>query len=111
MRSESVIKTVLLEDMGLNNSSRNTDSVIRAYEKRYGSRVSNWWKLEQDLRVLLRSSYPDRFILGRSIVRKALEKGLNYVYVSSDGNCVKFRQALFKTRSGDFMRRVRMVFN
>ncbi len=109
--NDSIIKSVLLDRMGLESSSRDVNSVITVYEKRYGSKVSNWLKLEQDLRVLLESSNSKKRVLGRIIVHKAIEKGLNYVYISNDSDCKEFRKTIYTTKRNDFMNRVRCVFN
>lgn len=111
MSDGNVIKSVLLEELGFNNSSRSVDAVIRVYEKRYGGRVSNWDKLGQDIRTILGSGHANRKFLSRVIIRTAIDNGLNYIYVSDEPYCKEFRKVLFNTRKNDFMRRVRQVFN
>jgi hypothetical protein len=106
-----MLKTVLLEELGVKHSSRDVGLVVRAYEKRYGSKVSNWKKLEQDIRVLLHSNYSNKTLLSRAIIKQVLDKGLNHIYVSEEGVCVEFRKALFKAKRDDFMLRVQRVFN
>ena len=106
-----MLKTVLLEELGVKSSERDVGLVVRAYEKRYGSKVSNWKKLEQDITVLLQSKYANRTLLSRSIIKLVLVNGLNHIYVSEDSVCVEFRKALFKAKRDDFMRRVQRIFN
>jgi hypothetical protein len=111
MTENEVIKNVLLEELGVNNTKKSADDVIRVYEKRYGNRVSNWPKLRQDLKTLLNSNHSNKNLLGRAIIKQVLEKGLNHIYISPDKECKDFRKILFKTRKEEFMQRVYQVFN
>ncbi|MBR9679326.1 MAG: hypothetical protein GON13_03600 [Nanoarchaeota archaeon] len=106
-----MLKTVLLEELGVRSSSRNVGLVVRAYEKRYGGKVGNWKKLEQDIRIILNSKCSNKKLLSRAIIKEVLDNGLNHIYVSDDSVCAEFRKSLFKAKRDDFMLRVQMIFN
>lgn len=84
---------------------------LKLLELRYRNKVKNWSKLAQDLELLMNSDRSDKRLLLHRVVRLAVSKGLDYLYVGSDSVCKEFREELFKVKRSEYMSKVLSVLS